>query len=210
MVEPMIEKEVFIRESGLFIDKIKRTLRSESLTLVLLEDSLKTFVNFREQVVGAPTNSFILIADRVERIIKLHLESLTVPDKIEVEMLNLAVDWLSQLKILYTETLPVPKSLISELLYSFDLVESSCDATNLVKSKISSGEVTTDLHLDPFEGDPELDVKGRTVEAPVDPFMDDPGFGLAFDLLQRTINFVAEKRAFDADPFEVDPPLTNN
>ena len=108
----------------------------------------------------------------LEIVFEHHLTAQTTPNSIELETVELAIDWLAQLAILYAENLPEPKSLVAELLYTFDLVEFSQDAVTLAE-----------LVADPFLDDPEFDVRARPVPSHRDPFADDPGFGLEFDFM---------------------------
>ena len=201
MTEQTSEQQLFIKEAEIFIDRIRNSLCVLNPTLSLLTDSIQAVVIFKKAISGIEVSSFCSIVDRLEIVFERQLTAQATPNNIELETIELAIDWLAQLTILYAENLPEPKSLVAELLYAFDLVESSQDAVSLA-------ELVAD-HADPFLDDPEFDVRAHSVPSHRDPFADDPGFGLEFDLLQRTISFVAEKKKIEVDPFGVDPPLSN-
>ncbi len=206
MAEKTSEQQFFIKEAEIFIDRIRNSLCMQKPTLSLLEDSAQAVTTFKGATAGIEVGSFCSIVDRLELIFNRHLTDQITPNSIELETIELAIDWLAQLAILYGEQLPEPKSLVAELLYTFDLVESSRDAVSLA-ALVADQTKTPDV--DPFLEDPKFDVGTRSVSSHGDPFADDPGFGLEFDLLQRTINFVAEKKKIEVDPFGVDPPLSN-
>jgi hypothetical protein len=71
----------------------------------------------------------------------------------------------------------------------------------------SHAESDANTCLDPFFADPEFNVQDRAVSSHRDPFAEDPGFGLEFDLLQRTVSFVVETNKIVADPFSADPSI---
>ena len=112
--------------------------------------------------------------------------------------------------MLYGKDLPEPKSLISELLYTFDLVDHSREAVSLAELVSDHAEQGEGDHVDPFSEDPAFVVENRRPPSRQDPFIDDPGFGLEFDLLQRTLNLASGTRAIVSDPFSSDPSLSVN
>jgi hypothetical protein len=215
MTEQMSNQQ-FLGNAEIFIEKIRDSLLLQTPTSLLLDDSLQAMALLKQNINGVDAASFRSIVDRLEVVFVRHLTAQTTPSKIELETVELAVDWLAQLAILHAEALPEPKSLVAELLYAFDLVEYSQDAVALAALVAEHAEKK---HVDPFSGDPEFDLLECSVPAHCDPFADDPGFGLEFDLLQRTINFVVETRIIAADPFSEDPsvdsrgdkvPITDN
>lgn len=143
---------------------------------------------------NARTDSFYLIVQRLKDLLTKAADSESVPSPLECEAIELAVDWLEQLSMLYADNLPEPKALVKELLYALDLVERSQGAHSL-KELLTS---------DPFAGDPGLDGKGYIPRREADPFADDPGFGMAFDLLQRTLDRGSEQQGASEDPFAED------
>jgi hypothetical protein len=207
MAEQMDKSQLMGREVKIFTDKIRNLLCDQHPTSSLLKDSVGAVGGFREVVAAFNTDIFLTIIERVEKVLKRHMIAETLPTKLEIETIELAVDWLDQLALLYREDLPEPKSLVAELLYTFDLVERSQDAVSLAELVAAHIESDANKGADPFQEDPEFDVQEREVSSHRDPFAEDPGFGLEFDLLQRTINFVVETDKLDDDPFNADPSI---
>ena len=120
--------------------------------------------------------------------------------QLESRNYSLAAEWLEQLARLNSSGLPEPKELISDLLYSFSLLE----------QVVCAQRAETCDPPDLFDEDPVATSEAwSTYVQNNDPFVDDPGFGHLFDLLQRTLNHVTELRAdFPADPFSQDPLIT--
>ena len=209
MSEQTNNKQLFLREAEIFIEKVRNSLCAQTPTQELLADSVAAVADFKKVTNEEEMDSFRSIANRLEVVFNRHLTAQTTPSRIELETVELAVDWLAQLAILYEENLPEPKSLVAELLYTFDLVESSQDATSLVELVAANSEKGFSSDADPFLEDPEFDIQERPVFSRRDPFADDPGFGLEFDLLQRTVSFVVETKKLDDDPFSGDPSLNS-
>jgi hypothetical protein len=207
MAEQTGKSQLFHREVKIFIDKIRNSLCQQNPTALLLADSVHAVDVFKQVVSVIETVSFLSIVERIEIVLSRHLAAETTPTKIEIETIELAVDWLAQLAILYQENLPEPKSLVAELLYTFDLVEHSQGAVSLAELVATQFESDENTGVDPFLEDPAFDVQERVVPSHRDPFADDPGFGLEFDLLQRTVNFVVELNKIDDDPFKSDPSM---
>ncbi|MDX2480540.1 MAG: hypothetical protein QNK24_09420 [Desulfuromusa sp.] len=207
MAEQTDNQQLFLREAGMLIEKIRTSLRGQAPDSLLLADSIQAVTDFKQNTIDVEVDSFRSIVDRLEVVLGRHLTARTIPSKIELETVGLAVDWLAQLAILYVENLPEPKSLVAELLYTFDLVECSQDAASLAELVAEHAEKDASPHTDPFLDDPDFDVVERLAPSHRDPFAGDPGFGLEFDLLQRTINFVVEARTMGDDPFSEDPSL---
>ncbi len=120
--------------------------------------------------------------------------------QLESRNYSLAAEWLDQLARLYRSGLPEPKELISDLLYSFSLLEQA----------VSAQRAETCGPSDLFDEDPVATSEAwNSYVQENDPFVDDPGFGHLFDLLQRTLSHATELRAnFPADPFFQDPLIT--
>ena len=204
MAEPTDKSQLFSQEVKTLTEKIRHLLCEQNPTPLLLADSMIAVDAFKEVVSTIETDSFLSIIERVSIILRRHLAAETIPAKIEIETIELASDWLDQLAILYEENLPEPKSLVAELLYTFDLVESSHDAESLAELVTAHTGSDVKKRVDPFSEDPEFDVQERVVSSQRDPFADDPGFGLEFDLLQRTVNFLVESNAKDNDSYKAD------
>jgi len=119
--------------------------------------------------------------------------------QLESRNYSLAAEWLEQLARLYRSGLPEPKELISDLLYSFSLMEQAVCAQRAENCGPS----------DLFDEDPAATSEAwNTYVKDNDPFVDDPGFGHLFDLLQRTLSHATDLRAdFPADPFSQDPVI---
>ena len=218
------DHQLFFEKTAECIKILRDFLRVQNLSSHHLDDALQIVGSFIQVANSVEVDSFRLIGARLEKLLLRHATAQTTPCQIELETIELAVDWLEQLSILYKENLPEPKSLVAELLYTFDLVEHSQDAATLAEL-VGQGAAS---RVDPFLEDPGFDVADRPVPSHQDPFADDPGFGLEFDLLQRTINFVAETRNIDPedddnlnttttsaasassyDLFATDPPLSD-
>ncbi len=197
MAELTIDQQLFIGAVETFVEKIRNSLYLQTPTLARLEDSVHAVTDFKKATAAVEGDSFCAIADQLEIVFVRHLTTQVVPNKIELEIIKLAIDWLAQLAILYEENLPEPKSLVAELLYTFKLVEFSCDAVSLADLVASHNERGS---VDPFSEDPEFAVQGQPASSRFDLFADDPSFGLELDLLQRTISSVVETRFMDDDP----------
>jgi len=197
MSEQTTEQQLFLGEVEEFIEIIRNSLCVPNPTLSQLVDSDRAVTTFKAVATDPTVESFRLIVDQLEVVFARHLADQTLPDKLELELVELAIDWLTQLAILYGENLPEPKSLVSELIYTFQLVESSQDAVTLAELISSHAEKGS---VDPFSDDPEISVKRQSVPSHRDPFAEDPGFGLEFDLLHRTINVLAEKQFMEEAP----------
>jgi hypothetical protein len=119
--------------------------------------------------------------------------------QLESRNYSLAAEWLEQLARLYSSGFPEPKELISDLLYSFSLLEQAVCAQRAENSELS----------DLFDEDPVATSEAwNTYVQDNDPFVDDPGFGHLFDLLQRTLSHATDLRTdLPADPFSQDPML---
>ncbi len=207
MADQMNKRQLFYRETEDFIKMIRNSLFDQAPALPLLTASVDAVTVYITVAIGADVDSFRSIADRLQIVLARHLTDKTMPNKIELETFELAVDWLDQLAILYVENLPEPKSLVAELLYTFDLVESSHDAESLAELVAEHAEPGKNSRVDPFLEDPEFNIEDRPLPSRCDPFADDPGFGLEFDLLQRTMNFAGEARNIGEDPFRDDPSV---
>lgn len=195
MTDQMNKRQTVLRETEECVGKLRDILRAQPLVAQQLTDALQALTSFNRVAADAEVDSFGLIGHRLEEVFLRHSTAQTIPSRIELETVELAVDWLVQLALLYGEDLPEPKSLVAELLYMFDLVERSQGAVSLAELV---GQAATS-RVDPFLDDPGFDVADRPVPSHQDPFADDPGFGLEFDLLQRTINFVVETRNIDIE-----------
>jgi hypothetical protein len=185
-----------------YLKSARAYLQSPDLTSIrVVTEASKRFVQIAAE---AETDSFYLIAGRLEELFLRCSSAGTLPNKLELETVELAADWLDQLTVLYREKLPEPRSLVKELLYTFDLVERSQGALSL--SELLSGENvrTTSKTGDPFEQDPELKSENYVEPTTQDPFGEDPGFGMAFDLLQRTMNLTSVPVLREEDPFTED------
>lgn len=185
------DQQLFFAAVKTFVGIIRSSLCEGNSTPSQLADSIQAVTAFKGVATDPEVASFHLIADQLDVVFKRHYRAETLPSKLELELIELAIDWLTELAILYTEKLPEPKSLVSELLYTFTLVESSQEAVTLAELVASHSQRES---VDPFVDDPEFSVKQQPVPSRRDPFADDPGFGLEFDLLQRSVTRVAESR----------------
>ncbi len=196
MSEQTTDQQLFLDAVKTFVGIIRSSLCGDDPTLSQLADAAQAATAFKGGATPPEVDSFFLIVDQLKVVFDHHLNAQTLPNKLELELVELAIDWLTELAALYGENLPEPKSLVSELLYTFKLVESSQEAVTLAELVAIHAEGE---RVDPFAEDPEFSVKQQSVPSHRDPFADDPGFGLEFDLLQRTVNLVAESRLVVGD-----------
>ena len=205
MTEQTNNRQLFLEESEGSIEKIRNSLCIQIPTSAQLFSSIETVIELKNTAVDSELDSFRLIIVRLEKLLLRHSTAQTIPGKIELEILALAVDWLAQLALLYSKNLPEPKSLIAELLYAFDLVEYSQDAVSLAELVAEHTGQKSSMSNDLFFEDPVFTVENCSAPNRQDPFADDPGFGLEFDLLQRTLNLSPGARERVSDPFNDDP-----
>lgn len=198
MAAPTSKYNLFLRDAETQIAKIRSSLTSQIFTPLTLTDAIAAVAVLKETASKVEVDSFSLVIGRLEKVLLRYTSAQTLPNQVALEMAVLAVDWLSQLIILYREVLPEPQSLLTELLYSFDLMERSLGAAELTESAVLD-------RVDMFSEDPSFAVIAHAATSLHDPFAGDPGFGLEFDLLQRTISFVVETSTIAADPFSEDP-----
>jgi hypothetical protein len=192
---------------GLCVQKLREIFRDRQPPSLQLPAALEALAVFEQSTQEFSAESFNSITNRMKILLLGHSASQTALNQLENEMVELAVDWLEQLAMLYKEGLPEPRSLVSELIYTFDLVERSHGAETLAEVMTSpSGQMEAVGDL--FGNDPDFDVEERSAPETADPFKEDPGFGLEFDLLQRTLNRMPESRSDVDDPFDGDPHLS--
>jgi len=196
MSEQTTEQQLFLDAVKTLVGTVRSSLLGANPPLSQLADSVQAATAFKGVATASEVNSFRAIVEQLNVVFDRHLNAQTLPDQLELELVELAIDWLTELAILHEENLPEPKSLVAELLYTFKLVESSQDAVPLAELVANHAQRES---ADPFAEDPEFSVKRQPVPAHRDPFADDPGFGLEFDLLQRTVNLLAESRLVDGD-----------
>jgi len=191
------QRQSFLHEvdrcAGVICDVLRQPPSFEQLVL-----AHKSIEELTRVVAQAETDSFRQICAPLEKLFARFIECGTTPSAIEVEVIELAIDWLRQLAFLYSEAIPEPRALVNQLVYTFELVEHSHGAASL-----------TDLNFeknapDLFNDDPEMDVDGYHPSEEGDLFNGDPGFGLEFDLLQRTLNHAPIKSPLEIDPFSDD------
>ena len=231
MSDQLTDQQLFLEAVKTFVGTVRSSLCGDNPTPSHLADSVQAAAVFKVAAAVPGGDSFRMIADQLDIIFCRHSTGQTLPDKLELELIELAIDWLAELAILHEEDLPEPKSLVSELLHTFKLVESSQEAITL--AELLANRTVESLRDDPFADDPGFSVKPQSVPSHRDPFADDPGFGLEFDLLQRTVNLLAESKfvagganlsvvgnasrdnhpssdpsVSEHDPFADDPPLS--
>ncbi|MCF6267709.1 MAG: hypothetical protein L3J57_14350 [Desulfuromusa sp.] len=207
MTEQTDRRQLFIGEAEGLVERIRNSLCGRNITPELLTDSIDATSALKKAAADTDVDSFRLIAGCIETVLNRHVTTHTILSGVELETVELAVDWLDELLILYREDLPEPKSLVAELLNTFDLVERSEGAVSLVELVNNQAGQGGSSAADPFSDDPDFAVETHSTPEHQDPFAEDPGFGLEFDLLQRTINFVVESDSINNDPFNDDPPL---
>lgn len=150
----------------------------------------------------ASTDSFVSIGRCIDTLVQACVESQDHLTQLEKETLDLAADWIEQLATLYREGLPEPKSLVRELLYTFELVGRSHGAISL--SELLSDRRDEGTLIDMFAQDPELASDSYRAPKQDDPFDGDPGFGMEFDLLQRTLTLSGSQDVVKDDIFTDD------
>ena len=205
MNDRLAERLKFLDQVGQYLGAMKGFVRHPvfaDLPAVAAEN--KIFMDLAERLEG---DSLYLISRRLQDLFDRHLAAETVFNCLELETVELAVDWLDQLIALYKENIPGPKSLVRELLYTFDLVERSQGAETLGELLSGANQRATEDSVDLFADDPELKAKDYAVASARDPFAEDPGFGMEFDLLQRTLNQANIVRVDGDDPFTEDPDV---
>ena len=205
MTEQTDNRQLFFEESERSIEKLRNYLSTRVPTQEQLSISVEAVNALKKTADGGELDSFRSIVACLEKMLLRHSVAQTIPVIIELEVLTLAIDWLAQLAILYSKNLPEPKSLITELLYTFDLVEHSQDAASLTELVAEHAEQNSSIDNDPFLEDPVFTVENCSAPNRQDPFADDPGFGLEFDLLQRTLDLSPGARERVSDPFNDDP-----
>ena len=233
MNDQLLRRKMLLRDIEASIEAVRALLATQGQGRERLHDAVRVLDSLAKTANVAGEDSFERIAHRLLTVLNRYQQDQATAKPVELEVVELATDWLVQLACLYREKLPEPRALVAELLYTFDLVERFRDAATLVDLLEAHGSDDAS-RIDPFLDDPEFAVEDRPVVSRADPFADDPGFGMAFDLLQRTLSLTAERRfpietaedpftedgAFDLDtdgtptgqelPFDVfasDPPL---
>jgi hypothetical protein len=167
-------------------------------------DSLLEDVAIAErELAAAETDSLLVLIKCLERLLRKYRQQGTLPSPLEGELFELAADWLVQIAALYREGLPEPRRLISDLQYTFDLVERSQGAPSLAELLGEAQVVGGAEQVDPFVEDPDFDPAASAANDSTDPFAEDPGFSMEFDLLQRALSRSPQKAP--TDPFASDP-----
>lgn len=164
-------------------------------------------VEFAERTAAASSEVLTPIVTRLQSLLLNNRSRSVKLLPLEAEALDLALDWLEKLVGLRHKDLPVPPSLISELLYIFDLVESSTSAETLA-DLVASGKQGPGEQPDLFADDPSLNPAENHLHLAADPFAEDPGLGIEFDLLQRTLDVetnLSGSGNTPPDPFAADP-----
>lgn len=200
-------KDEFLQSCNAYVESVRANLGvMDQGAVELLIESSRRFLEQDSQTVGG------FIAPIVEGILNVagrSVDSGVVLTALERETIELAADWLEQLAALYAEDIPEPKALIRELLYTFELVEKSQEATTLNELlNRAQGFDSKQTKQDPFSQDPDMVYESYKGPICKDLFEDDPGFGIEFDLLQRTFSIerpkipediFTEDETFDAD-----------
>ena len=168
--------------------------------------SLNSFIDagvkFQTTTEIAASNTFVSIGRSVNALVQSCVDSDSCLAPLEKETLELAADWLDQLAGLYREGLPEPKALVKELLYTFELVGRSHGAnslSDLLVHKEGGAE-----SMDMFAQDPDFESDSYHSPVQDDPFDEDPGFGMEFDLLQRTLTLAGGENIVTNDIFTDD------
>lgn len=151
-------------------------------------------------------NNIKHIAERICRYLQYRIDYVLPVATFEAETLNLAAGWLEQLSRMHVKELPIAKAMLTDLLYSFDLLENiiharNCDPENNSGVKPCAGDL--------FSEDPELVDSEADCENLLDPFADDPDVGTLQDLLQRAVHHVdVSMKTPMQDPFGDDELLS--
>lgn len=150
-------------------------------------------------------DSFQRIAACVCRSLSCQTTLSSQLQQINKDNLTLAADWLVQLSRICNNSLPEPKGLVFDLIYSFYLLERAAraEATGSVRGRAGQGSESFDI----FAEDPVITAEiWQNYVLENDLFSEDPGFGHLFDLFQRTLSHVAGLVDTSvSDPFGNDP-----
>ncbi len=187
---------------GTVVDQLEQFIRllRESLAMGIQQEQLKALVGRADNLLiidmGAPIASLI---NDIRELLQLHFMQHSHMSAGDVEILNVACDWLVQLQAMQKDGLPIPHALLAEVHHSFKLAIASYQALN--KSKT--------VNIDPFAEDMDIDESYSTVNL-TDPFAGDPGLNSSFERLQQTIihaKSLATTKKQVEDPFAMDPVL---
>jgi len=129
------------------------------------------------------------IARRLEALLERHHDRDTCPSRVELEAMQLAIEWLFQLVAAMRDRQPEPTSLVAEALRALDLAEHFPGATPLVELLDSDEQQRTPKLNDPFVEDPApMDESNQPLLDSEDPFAEDPGFGIEYDVHVPAVN----------------------
>jgi hypothetical protein len=209
MDEQVNNRQLFLAATARCIKTLRDILRAQDPAPQQLTDAIQVVGSFKRAASGVKADSSRLICSHLEDVFLGYLTAKTIPSKIELETVKLAVDWLEQLSILYEENQPEPESLLSELFYAFDLVKYSHDAAILEELLVDNLDRDSAPCSDPFFEDSTFAVENRSGSFCHDPFEEDQDSGLDMesDLLQRTLNSASGTKNIAVDPFIDDPVL---
>ena len=183
----------FINQCREYVASFRKFLQHpDGATLDKVARESETFLGVAK---NARTDSFYLVVSGLKSLLIRAAAEASKPSRLEYEAIELALDWLDQLTVLYGDNIPEPKTLVKDLLYTLKLVERSQGAYSLRELLAAK---------DPFSGDPELNSENYAPRKEKDPFAEDPGFGMEFDLLQRTLNMACVQQVAEDDPFNDD------
>lgn len=177
--------------------------RWQKAELALLTDS---FEDLALSCLQPTANNIKRIAERIYRYLQYRIDCVLPVATFEAETLNRAAGWLEQLGRMHVKELPIPEAMLTDLLYSFDLLENiiharNCDTGNNPGVKPCAGDL--------FSEDPELVASEADCENLLDPFAEDPDVGTLQDLLQRAVHYADESITTPMeDPFGDDELLS--
>jgi hypothetical protein len=169
-----------------------------------LQQALDAVVRLRGLSESVEPATFSGVCGKLEELLQHHVAGSSDPRPLEIEVVELACDWLLQLASLYREALPQPQALVSDLLNTFDRVAQSKGAETLAELIAFRGAAPEQQEADLFADDPLVGIpQAGTVQT--DPFANDPGFGMESDLLQQTLYRHSVAQMPPEDPFGEDP-----
>jgi len=201
---------IFLKEAERNLLALRRFLRHETLFEANAEE-LETAFRAAHTLKGTANlvkaESIFKISRRLERMLEKHYEAGTVPTAVEHEALKLAVDWLAPLISALQGDLEEPTLFVSEALQALDLAEAFPGRTPLVELLDSQEQKRAPLLDDPFAGDPDLLDEVAVGASVLDPFAEDPAFGLEVALVSGGQEASATDGAVP-DPFADDADFT--
>ena len=176
---------IFLREADSNLGILQHFLQDQQVHCRYddLEAAFRAAHTLKGTSLLVQANSVNSISRRIEAMLEKHLSIRTNPTRVELEAMQLAVEWLFQLVNSLQEAQPDPQGLVAEALRALDLAECFPGATPLVELLDSDAEHRSPSLDDPFAFDPDLEVDEEGIlKSARDPFAEDPDFGFGLDV----------------------------